>query len=126
MTRRAVALGVGHYLPQRVVENAEFEASLDTSDDWIRSRSGIERRHFAAEGETTSAMAIAATRRALDMAGLTPDDLDAVVVATSTPDLTFPSVATMVQAGLGMRGDSPSTCRRSAPDSSSRSPTPTR
>jgi 3-oxoacyl-[acyl-carrier-protein] synthase-3 len=104
MTRRAVALGVGHYLPQRVVENAEFEASLDTSDDWIRSRSGIERRHFAAEGETTSAMAIAATRRALDMAGLTPDDLDAVVVATSTPDLTFPSVATMVQAGLGMRG----------------------
>jgi 3-oxoacyl-[acyl-carrier-protein] synthase-3 len=104
MTRRAVALGVGHYLPQRVVENAEFEASLDTSDEWIRSRSGIERRHFAAEGETTSAMAIAATRRALDMAGLTPDDLDAVVVATSTPDLTFPSVATMVQAGLGMRG----------------------
>jgi hypothetical protein len=62
MTRRAVAVGVGHYLPERVVENAEFEATLDTSDEWIRSRSGIERRHFAAEGETTSAMAVAAAR----------------------------------------------------------------
>jgi 3-oxoacyl-[acyl-carrier-protein] synthase-3 len=99
---RAVPIGIGHYLPARVVENAEFEASLDTSDDWIRSRSGIERRHFAAEGETTSQMAVAAARAALDMAGLTPNDIDVVVVATSTPDLTFPSVATMVQAGLGM------------------------
>jgi 3-oxoacyl-[acyl-carrier-protein] synthase-3 len=104
MTRRAVAVGVGHYLPERVVENAEFEATLDTSDEWIRSRSGIERRHFAAEGETTSAMAVTAARRALEAAGLTPADLDAVVVATSTPDLTFPSVATMVQAGLEMPG----------------------
>ncbi|MCU4653862.1 ketoacyl-ACP synthase III [Roseibacterium sp. SDUM158016] len=102
MTLRAVPLGVGHYLPERVVENSEFEASLDTTDEWIRSRSGIERRHFAAEGETTSAMAIAAARGALEMAGLTAADIDAVVVATSTPDLTFPSVATMVQAGLGM------------------------
>jgi glycerol-3-phosphate acyltransferase PlsX len=76
----------------------EFEASLDTSDEWIRSRSGIERRHFAAEGETTSAMAVTAARARAGGAGLTPDDLDAVVVATSTPDLTFPSVATMVQA----------------------------
>jgi glycerol-3-phosphate acyltransferase PlsX len=126
MTRRAVAVGVGHYLPERVVENAEFEATLDTSDEWIRSRSGIERRHFAAEGETTSAMAVTAARRALEAAGLTPADLDAVVVATSTPDLTFPSVATMVQAGLACGGDSPSTCRRSAPDSSMRWPTPTR
>jgi 3-oxoacyl-[acyl-carrier-protein] synthase-3 len=104
VTRRAVALGVGHYLPSRVVENAEFEASLDTTDEWIRSRSGIERRHFAAEGETTSAMAVNAAERALAAAGLTANDLDAVVVATSTPDLTFPSVATMVQHGLGMQG----------------------
>ena len=101
---RAVPVGVGHYLPARVVENAEFEATLDTSDEWIRARSGIERRHFAAEGETTSQMAVAAARAALDMAGLAPSDIDAVVVATSTPDLTFPSTATMVQAGLGMEG----------------------
>jgi 3-oxoacyl-[acyl-carrier-protein] synthase-3 len=104
LTRRAVAVGVGHYLPERVVENAEFEASLETSDEWIRSRSGIERRHFAAEGETTSTMAVTAAERALSSAGLSADDIDAVVVATSTPDLTFPSVATMVQSGLGMRG----------------------
>lgn len=104
MTIRAVPVGIGHYLPARVVENAEFEATLDTSDEWIRARSGIERRHFAAEGETTSQMAIAAGRAALNHAGLEPDDIDALVVATSTPDLTFPSVATMVQSGLGMSG----------------------
>lgn len=102
MTTRAVAIGVGHYLPERIVPNSEFEKTLDTTDEWIRTRSGIERRHFAAEGETTSQMAIAAARAALADAGLKPDDLDAVVLATSTPDHTFPSVATMVQAGLGM------------------------
>ncbi|NSY37029.1 beta-ketoacyl-ACP synthase III [Leisingera sp. ANG59] len=102
MTRRAVVVGTGHYLPERVVENAEFEATLDTTDEWIRSRSGIERRHFAAEGETTSDMAAKAAERALADAGLTADDLDAIVVATSTPDLTFPSAATMVQSKLGM------------------------
>jgi 3-oxoacyl-[acyl-carrier-protein] synthase-3 len=102
MTIRAVPVGVGHYLPARVVENAEFEKTLDTSDEWIRSRSGIERRHFAAEGETTSQMAIAAGKAALEQAGLSAADLDAIVLATSTPDLTFPSTATMVQAGLGM------------------------
>jgi len=101
---RAVPIGVGHYLPERVVENAEFEKTLDTTDEWIRSRSGIERRHFAAEGETTSQMAVAASRAALEMAGLQASDIDAVIVATSTPDLTFPSAATMVQAGLGMEG----------------------
>ncbi|MBL3570241.1 3-oxoacyl-ACP synthase [Rhodovulum sulfidophilum] len=102
MGTRAIVRGVGHYLPARVVENAEFEATLDTSDEWIRSRSGIERRHFAAEGETTSQMAIAAARAALDDAGLEADEIDAIVLATSTADLTFPSAATMVQAGLGM------------------------
>jgi 3-oxoacyl-[acyl-carrier-protein] synthase-3 len=104
MTIRAVPVGIGHYLPKRIVTNAEFEAmdGLETSDEWIRARSGIERRHFAATNETTSQMAIAATQKALAHAGLSADDLDAVIVATSTPDLTFPSVATMVQAGLGM------------------------
>jgi 3-oxoacyl-[acyl-carrier-protein] synthase III len=103
MTLRAVVKGVGHYLPTRVVENAEFEATLDTNDEWIRARSGIERRHFAGEGETTASMATAAGNAALEMAGLTADDVDAVIVATSTADLTFPSAATMVQAQLGMK-----------------------
>ena len=102
MTIRAMVRGVGHYLPDRVVPNSEFETLLDTSDDWIRSRSGIERRHFAAEGQTTSDLATRAARAALADAGLEPDEIDAIIVATSTADLTFPSVATMVQAALGM------------------------
>ena len=102
MNMRSVVIGCGHYLPKRVVENAEFEASLDTNDEWIRSRSGIERRHFAGEGETTSTMATAAAKAALTQAGLNADDVDAIVLATSTADLTFPSCATMVQAQLGM------------------------
>lgn len=97
-------MGVGHYLPARVVENAEFEATLDTSDEWIRSRSGIERRHFATEDDTTSSMATAAAQAALEDAGLNPDGIDAIVLATSTADLTFPSAATMVQDKLGMTG----------------------
>ncbi|MDO9638723.1 MAG: beta-ketoacyl-ACP synthase III [Pseudotabrizicola sp.] len=102
MTIRAVVAGVGHYLPARVVENADLEALVETSDEWIRSRSGIERRHFAAEGEMTSHLASHAARAALADAGLVADDIDAIILATSTPDLTFPSVATMVQADLGM------------------------
>ncbi len=102
MTIRAAVRGVGHYLPDRVVPNAEFEAIIETSDEWIRSRSGIERRHFAAEGQTTSDLATRAARAALADAGIGADAIDAIIVATSTPDLTFPSVATMVQAALGM------------------------
>ena len=102
MTRRAAVRGVGHYLPDRVVPNAEFENTLDTNDEWIRSRTGIERRHFAAEGQTTSDLAARAARAALADAGLTIGDIDAIIVATSTADLTFPSAATMVQAELGM------------------------
>lgn len=102
MTIRAVVRGVGHYLPERVVENAEFEKSLDTSDEWIRARSGIERRHFAAEGETTSDLAAHAVSAALVDAEMTANDIDALVVATSTADLTFPSAATMVQSRIGM------------------------
>ncbi|WBU52020.1 beta-ketoacyl-ACP synthase III [Paracoccus sp. SCSIO 75233] len=102
MTTRAVIRGTGHYLPERIVENSWFEDKVDTSDEWIRSRTGIERRHFAAEGETTSQLAIRAAEAALSNAGMEASAIDAIVVATSTPDLTFPSVATMVQAGLGM------------------------
>ena len=100
---RAVVVGCGHYLPDRVVPNAEFAARLETSDDWIVSRSGIERRHFAAPGQATSDLAVRAARAALADAGLAADDMDAILVATSTPDLTFPSVASMVQGALGLR-----------------------
>ena len=101
---RAVVRGIGSYLPERVMENAEFaeQLGLETSDAWIRERTGIKRRHIAAEGETTSDLGLAAGRRALDDAGLTASDLDLVLVATSTPDLTFPSTATMIQHKLGM------------------------
>ncbi len=99
---RAVARGCGHYLPERIVENAEFAATLETSDEWIRARTGIERRHFAAPGEATSDLAIHAARRALAAAGLTGADIDAIVLATATPDQTFPSTATRVQAAIGM------------------------
>ncbi len=101
---RAVARGCGTYLPARVVENAEFAATLDTSDAWIRSRTGIERRRFAAEGETTSDLATTAARAALADAGLDGADLDAILLATATPDQTFPSTATRVQAAIGMTG----------------------
>ncbi len=102
MTLRAVIKGVGHYLPERIVPNSEFEKSLETSDEWIKSRSGIERRHFAAKDETTSNLATRAAKEALANAGFEADDIDAIIVATSTADLTFPSSATMVQAQLGM------------------------
>ena len=101
--RRAIVRGTGHYLPERVVENSWFEGQLETSDEWIRARTGIERRHFASEDQRTSDLGILAARAALDSAGMTADQIDAVIVATSTPDLTFPSVATMVQSGIGMR-----------------------
>ena len=102
MTIRAVVKGIGHYLPDRIVTNKDLETLVDTTDDWIRTRSGIERRHFAAEGQMTSDLATRAARAALADAGLVPSDIDAIIVATSTPDLTFPSVATMVQGQLGM------------------------
>ncbi len=103
MTKRAVIEGVGHYLPDRIVPNSEFESTLETSDSWIRERTGIERRRFAAEGQTTSDLGTRAAQAALDHAGLTAADIDGIVVATSTPDLTFPSVATMIQSGLGVQ-----------------------
>ena len=102
MTIRAVVKGVGHFLPDRIVNNSDFEASLNTSDEWIQARSGIKRRHFVCEGEKTSDMAIIAAEAALADAGLRARDLDAIIVATSTADLTFPSTATIVQAGINM------------------------
>lgn len=101
-TLRSVVRGCGSYLPPRMVSNAELEGLVDTSDEWIVQRTGIRARHIAGEGETTSSLGIAAARAALADAGLTADDIDLVVCATSTPDHTFPSTATMIQAGLGM------------------------
>ncbi len=101
---RAVPVGCGHYLPERVVENAEFEKTLDTSDEWIQTRTGIKRRHFAAEGEKTSDLALKASEMALKNAGMSGKDIDAIVLATATPDQTFPSTATRLQAAIGMEG----------------------
>jgi 3-oxoacyl-[acyl-carrier-protein] synthase-3 len=100
---RARAVGCGHYLPARVVTNEELAARIDTTDDWIRTRTGIRRRHVAAEDEKTSDLAIAAARNALAAAGLTGADIDAIVLATATPDQTFPSTATRVQHAIGMK-----------------------
>ncbi len=102
MTLRAVVKGVGHYLPARVVENADLETLVDTTDEWIKTRSGIERRHYAATDETTSDLGAAAARAALVNAGMMASDLDAIILATSTADLTFPSAASMIQAKIGM------------------------
>jgi len=99
---RSVVKGVGSYLPARVVSNEELSKTVDTSDEWIRQRVGIRQRHFAAEGELTSDMATEAARRALQNAGLTPADIDLIVVATTTPDLTFPATAAIVQRKLDM------------------------
>ena len=103
MTKRAVITGVGHYLPKRIVPNSEFEKTLSTSDDWIITRSGIKQRHFSNEDETTSKIAVLAGKQAIEDAKIEVSDLDAIILATSTADLTFPSAATMVQAGLGMK-----------------------
>ena len=103
MTRiRSVIRGVGSYLPARAVSNAELAKTVDTSDEWIQQRVGIKQRYIAAEGEFTSDLAAAAARAALDNAGLTVADIDLIVVATTTPDYTFPSAATLVQMKLGM------------------------
>nr|WP_255607675.1 beta-ketoacyl-ACP synthase III [Ancylobacter sp. Lp-2] len=98
----SVVRGVGAYLPARTLTNADLAQMVDTSDEWIVQRTGIRERHIAAEDEVTSDLAIKAARAALDDAGLTPDDIDLIVLATSTPDNTFPASAVTVQAGLGI------------------------
>jgi 3-oxoacyl-[acyl-carrier-protein] synthase-3 len=99
---RSVVRGVGGYLPACVVTNDDLSKRVDTSDEWIQQRTGIKERHIAADGETTSMLGEKAARAALANAGLTPSDIDLVIVATSTPDYTFPSTATQIQAMLGM------------------------
>ncbi len=97
-------LGTGSALPKRVVSNAELAEQIDTSDEWIVERTGIRQRYIAGEDETTASLAIAAWKAALDDAGLTPADIDLVVLAAATPDNTFPATATKVQHALGCNG----------------------
>ncbi|CDO61335.1 3-oxoacyl-[acyl-carrier-protein] synthase,KASIII [Candidatus Phaeomarinobacter ectocarpi] len=99
---RSIVKGVGAYLPERIITNAEMATLVDTSDDWITARTGIHQRHIAADGELTSDLAIAASKDALANAGVHADDLDLIILATATPDDTFPATATVVQAALGM------------------------
>lgn len=99
---RAVVRGCGAYLPSNVVTNADLARKVDTSDEWITSRTGIKQRHLVTGNEKTSDLALRAARAALDDAGLEAGDLDAIVLATTTPDETFPATATVVQAALGM------------------------
>jgi 3-oxoacyl-[acyl-carrier-protein] synthase-3 len=102
MTRRSVVAGVGSALPRRQVTNEELARTVDTTDEWIVERTGIRNRYIAGEGETTATLATAAARSALEHAGLNAADIDLIVLATATPDQTFPSTATKVQAALGI------------------------
>jgi 3-oxoacyl-[acyl-carrier-protein] synthase-3 len=101
-TLRSIFRGVGSYLPERIVTNDELSKTIDTTDEWIQQRVGIKQRHVAAEGEFTSDLAVRAARRALDNARLSPSEIDLIIVATTTPDLTFPATATLVQNKLGI------------------------
>jgi len=95
--------GIGSYLPEKIVTNQELSERIDTSDEWIKERTGIAQRHIAADDETTSDLGYIAGQRAIENAGLTADDIDLIVVATSTPDYTFPATATLIQERLGIR-----------------------
>ncbi|MCP5521059.1 MAG: ketoacyl-ACP synthase III [Verrucomicrobiales bacterium] len=99
--RTCSIVGVGSYLPERILTNADLEKMVETSDDWITSRTGIKERRIAAEGETTSDLAAAAARRALENAGVTAAEIDLIIVATVTPDMAFPSTACLVQEKIG-------------------------
>ena len=95
--------GTGSYLPKKILTNYDLEKIMETSHDWIAQRTGIHQRHIAAEGEYTSHMAIAASERALKKAGISPNDIDFIICATTTPDLTFPATAVHIQKGLGIK-----------------------
>ncbi|CAI2935241.1 beta-ketoacyl-ACP synthase III [Aminobacter niigataensis] len=100
---RSVVRGIGSALPRRIMKNADFEGMVETSDEWIAQRTGIRQRHIAADDETTASLGEAAARAALANADLTPDDIDLIVLATSTPNNTFPATAVEIQNRLGMR-----------------------
>jgi 3-oxoacyl-[acyl-carrier-protein] synthase III len=101
---RSLVRGVGGYLPEQILSNRELAAKVDTSDEWIVQRTGIKQRHIAAEGQFTSDLAVEAGQRALQAAGVSASEIDLLIVATTTPDMTFPATATLVQHKLGMNG----------------------
>ncbi len=103
MTYARIA-GVGSFLPEKVVTNHDLEQTLDTSDEWIRERTGIKRRHVAGDDETTSSMGVIAAERAMEMAGVGPEDIDLIVLGTATPDKVFPASACIIQRRLGVSG----------------------
>jgi 3-oxoacyl-[acyl-carrier-protein] synthase-3 len=96
--------GTGRFLPERILTNADLEKMVDTTDEWIRTRTGVERRHIASEDQTTSDLCVEAAKIAMDTAGVTAADIDLIVVGTTSPDLIFPNVATLVQHRLGIHG----------------------
>src|SRR3989304_3516753 len=100
---RARIIGTGSYVPKRVLTNHDLEKMIETSDEWITERTGIKERRIAAEGETTSDMAAKAAKKALEMAGIEPDEIDTVIVATVTPDMDFPSTECFVQHKIKAR-----------------------
>lgn len=103
MTYARIA-GIGSYLPKKVVTNHDLEKTMDTSDEWIRERTGIQRRHIAGDDETTSSMGLEAAKRAMESAGVGPDEIDLIVLGTATPDKIFPATACIIQRQLGVKG----------------------
>ena len=97
-------VGTGRHLPERVLTNNDLEKMVDTSDEWIRTRTGVERRHIAADDETTSDLCVEAAKKAMEAAGVSKEDIDLIVIGTTSPDLVFPNVATLVQDRLGIHG----------------------
>src|SRR5690606_2807601 len=102
MTMYSRIIGTGSYLPEKILTNKDLESMVDTSDEWIRTRTGIERRHIAAEGQTASDLALEASRNAIEAADIRAKDIDLVIVATTTPDMIFPSTACILQNKLGI------------------------
>ncbi|TDJ09875.1 MAG: ketoacyl-ACP synthase III [Gammaproteobacteria bacterium] len=100
----SIITGTGRYLPERILTNFDLEKMVDTTDEWIRTRSGIERRHLSAEGQTTSDLCVEAAKNAMDAAGVGPDDIDFIVIGTTTPDRIFPNTGVLVQEKLGIHG----------------------
>jgi 3-oxoacyl-[acyl-carrier-protein] synthase-3 len=96
--------GTGRYLPERILTNADLEKTIDTTDEWIRTRTGVEQRHIAADDENTSDLCLNAAKQAMEAAGVTADEIDLIVIGTTSPDLIFPNIATIVQEGLGIHG----------------------